>query len=199
MTDTNEQRRGLITREDARRQEREHERKTYDINREHAQRAHDRNSEFFYTANAAATKAAEVAIKAGLLMNGGSSVAMLAFIGTLASKDQLAAQQINLLAEPLICFAFGVLATVVGSCLTYFTSLAVAGFASSRLTIWEHPYIKDGPDTKRYRITAELVRWLAIISMAVSVGCFIAGVFSAKSAFEQLPQHAGTTPSGKTP
>src|SRR5262249_51534598 len=82
MTDTNEQRRGLITREDARRLEREHERRTYDINREHAQRAHDRNSEFFYTADAAATKAAEVAIKAGLLMNGGSSVAMLAFIGT---------------------------------------------------------------------------------------------------------------------
>lgn len=52
-----------------------------------AERAHDDEKEFGSAANSAAVKTAEEAIKAALLINGGSSVAMLAFIGTLVSRD----------------------------------------------------------------------------------------------------------------
>lgn len=177
----------------------DHARWKYEIDRDHAQRAHDRNSELFDTANAAAIKSAEEAIKAGILMNGGSSVAMLAFIGTLASKDQLVAQQITLLAKPMICFASGVVAAVVCACFAYLTNIAVARVLSSHVAAWEHPYVKEGPKSKRHRITAIALRWIAMFSMTVSIGCFMTGVVLAKSAFEQLPQHARTMPSANTP
>jgi hypothetical protein len=47
-----------------------------------AERAHDTETAFGVATNAAAVKNAEEAIKAALLVNGGSSVAMLAFVGS---------------------------------------------------------------------------------------------------------------------
>src|SRR6266446_6671491 len=65
-----------------------------------AERAHDVATQFGAKANEAATKAAEEAIKAVILINGGSSIAMLAFIGTLASKDLLSSAQLSQITSP---------------------------------------------------------------------------------------------------
>ena len=70
-----------------------------------AERAHDKETEFVKAANAAAVKNAE---EAALLVNGGSSVAMLAFIGTLVSRDYLSPTQIAEITKPLVWFAWGV-------------------------------------------------------------------------------------------
>jgi hypothetical protein len=68
-----------------------------------------------------------------ILVNGGSSVAMLAFVGTLASKDQQTSQQIATLTHPLIGFASGVGLAVAAACLSYLVNSAIAELAQRRM------------------------------------------------------------------
>ena len=55
--------------------------------REHALRAHDSNREELQNANAAAIEAGNIAIRSLLLINGGASVALLAFVGAVESGN----------------------------------------------------------------------------------------------------------------
>jgi hypothetical protein len=96
-----------------------------------AERAHDDEKGFGAKANEAAVKAAEEAIKAAILINGGSSVAMLAFIGTLASKELVSPFQLAAMSKPLVYFGSGLTAALIGSAAAYFTNLMIA--ASSNL------------------------------------------------------------------
>src|SRR3954453_10240257 len=80
-----------------------------------AERTHDLETAFGKAANEAAVKAGEEAIKATILINGGSSIAMLAFIGTMASKNLLSSAQLGGIATPLIFFRIGI-GCVYGCC-----------------------------------------------------------------------------------
>jgi hypothetical protein len=84
-----------------------------------AERAHDVETEFGTAANAAAIKNAEEVIKAATLINGGASVAMLAFIGTLVSRDVLSSEQLVNITKPLLYFGCGVAASIVASAAAY--------------------------------------------------------------------------------
>ena len=57
------------------------------IKMEEAQRTHDREAELHRTNLEVASKSAEVAVKTGVLVNGGAAVAVLAFIGGMLGKD----------------------------------------------------------------------------------------------------------------
>jgi hypothetical protein len=95
-----------------------------------AERVHDTETQFGAMANSAALKAAEEAIKTAILINGGSSVAMLAFIGTLASKDLLSPAPLSEITKLLICFGSGVAAAMLGAAAAYFTNLMIAGYSN---------------------------------------------------------------------
>lgn len=151
-----------------------------------AERAHDAETEFSKAANAAAVKNAEEAIKAALLINGGSSVAMLAFIGTLVSRDFLSPAQIAEITKPLMWFAWGVGASMLAAAAAYFTNLYIAGSSSRRERSYETPFTRDTPDTKRRGRLGEAFRWLGILAMISSMGCFAAGLISAQSAFKTI-------------
>src|SRR5689334_476912 len=97
-----------------------------------AERAHDAATDFGAKANESAVKAAEEAIKAAILINGGSAVAMLAFIGTIASKDLISTAQLDQIIKPLFWFGGGVASAAVGSAMAYFINLMIAG-SSNRL------------------------------------------------------------------
>jgi hypothetical protein len=174
---------------------REHVWRVEDANREDARRAHDREADFFDVNNNAAIKSGEEAIKALTLINGGSSVAMLAFIGTLASRGQYTSQQLSLISSPLIWFAAGVGLGVAASCLSYFSNRAIAQLSYTRLRTWQHPYIVGGPKTKRWAIIQATLVSLTILVALLSLASFGRGVWTAKKAFEQLPEHARTMPS----
>jgi hypothetical protein len=178
MTDTDEARRRLE-----------------DATREDAHRAHDRERDFFDVNNNAAIKSGDEAVKALTLINGGSSVAMLAFISTLASRGQYTSQQLSLISKPLIWFAAGVGLGVAAACLSYFSNRAIAHLSSTRVKTWQHPYIIDGPKTKRWQIIQAILVSLTVLVASVSLASFGLGVWTAKKAFEQLPQHARTMPS----
>jgi hypothetical protein len=68
-----------------------------------AHRAHERETEFGNAANKAAIDSGTLTVRSILLVNGGSCVAILAFIGTLATKDRF----LSAFALPLIVFRGG--------------------------------------------------------------------------------------------
>jgi hypothetical protein len=84
---------------------------------EAAARAHYAENEFGRVANKAAVDSGTETIKAIVLINGGSCVAILTFIGTLATKDKVPIG----LATPLIWFAAGLVMAVIASAFAYFT------------------------------------------------------------------------------
>jgi hypothetical protein len=151
-----------------------------------AERAHDVETAFGKSANEAAVKAGEEAIKAMILINGGSSVAMLAFIGTMASKSLLSTEQLGQISEPLICFASGLVAAMIATAASYFTNLMIASNSSRKQREYEIPFLRSTPASKRYGVAGEIFRYVAVVGAATSIGCFGWGVVEAHSAFAVL-------------
>jgi len=151
-----------------------------------AERAHDTETAFGAVTNVAAGKSAEEAIKAALLINGGSSVAMLAFLGTLVSQHVLSSQQLANAVRPLMYFGCGVAAAVIASGGAYFTNLLIADASSNKERSYEEPFIRAKPTSRKHARRAEAFRWLSIISAAASIGCFIWGLTAAGIAFSDL-------------
>jgi hypothetical protein len=151
-----------------------------------AERAHDLQTEFGNKANDAAVKAAEEVIKASILINGGSAVAMLAFIGTLASKDLLSPAQLTEITKPLLWFGFGVASAVVGAAFAYFTHLMITGSSSRQARSYDEPFLRATAASTRHKIFGEIFRWIAIVGVAGSIVCFVGGLAKAQSAFGVL-------------
>jgi hypothetical protein len=106
-------------------------RETLEMRMRAAERAHDIETAFGTANNTAAVKNGEEAIKAALLING-SSVAMLAFVGTLVSQHVLSSEPLSNAIEPLFYFGFGVVASIIASAAAYFTNLMIAGASNRR-------------------------------------------------------------------
>ena len=151
-----------------------------------AERAHDDEKEFGAAANSAAVKGAEEAIKAALLINGGSSVAMLAFIGTLVSRDVLSAPQLAAITKPLLCFGSGVATSVLAAAAAYFTNLGIAGSSTRKERSYIAPFLRTTQASRRSARLGEVFRWVGVISVTASIGCFIWGLASAEVAFRNL-------------
>lgn len=161
-----------------------------------AERAHDIENEFSKAANAAAVKNAEEAIKAAVLINGGSSVAMLAFIGTLVSRYYLTPSQIADITKPLIWFASGVGAAMIAAAASYFANLYIAGSSSRKQPSYDEPFLRGTPESKRFSRLGEIFRCSGIIAMVISIGCFGGGLVTAKYAFGKLSSAAVTAQPG---
>ena len=159
-------------------------REQYDLLIRAAEREHDNATNFAAKANEAAVKAAEEAIKAVILINGGSSVAMLAFIGTIASKHLLTSGQLAVITSPLLYFGFGVATAVVGSAMAYFTNLMMSGHSSRKRRDYKHPFLFDTPSSKRHLIVGELCRWIGIVAVTASIAHFVTRPPQASSAFK---------------
>ena len=86
----------------------------HELKREDVQRASDLHVSRVDKSNEAAIKAADAALRAGLLINGGAAVSVLAFIGSLATKELIAVPQLSRVAASLENFALGVAVAVMG-------------------------------------------------------------------------------------
>lgn len=137
---------------------------------------------------ATAVKNAEEAIKAVLLVNGGSCVSMLAFIGTLASRDLLTATQLSGAIRPLFWFGGGILAAIIASVSTYFMNVMRANASHSKKRSYIEPFILETPKARRYWIKSRVFEAFAILSVLASVGLFAAGLLSATRAFSVLAE-----------
>jgi hypothetical protein len=147
-----------------------------------AQRAHERETEFANNANKAAIDSGTLTVKSILLVNGGSCVAILAFIGTLATKYR----PISAFALPLIVFAVGAGFSILASAAGYFTNLSIADTSMYRSREYQEPFLRDNDQSNRRRFWGQVFRCLGIGFAILGVASFFIGLFFAYRAFRYL-------------
>ena len=147
-----------------------------------AQSSHKDEGEFAKAVNRAAVDSGIEAIKAILLINGGSAVAMLAFVGTLATKAQAPVH----FAPALTIFAVGVFFAVSAAGAGYFTNLSIANTSNYLKREYQEPFLRDTPKSKQHAGIGEVCRWLSVLFAGLGIGCFLLGVVFAYAAFGKL-------------
>ena len=137
------------------------------------------------------------AIKATTLINGGAAVAMLAFVGHLASI-QAKATVIMGFAEPLRLFVAGALLGVVASGVTYLAHVFYIGSLTREFRSKEAK--REGDETLASVRHNASVRWgrigqginfIVVLIVVASLFCFAFGCYIAYRAFESgIPLHS---------
>jgi hypothetical protein len=158
----------------------------HQLKREDAKGAHDTNRDFHIYVNKSTVETSNLTLRTLVLINGGAAIAVLTFLGGVASKDKVEFAQVGLVADTIKWFAIGVALAVFGMALAYLTHFATAVIASSRVNNWEHPYVTDGAKTKRWRKINRTLHVLAIIVAIASQIFFLFGMFTASNAITHL-------------
>jgi len=112
----------------------------------------------------------QAAMKAALLINGGASVAMLAFIGT-ATNNGMDSSLLLKLCFSMVMFIAGVLAVAVASGVTYLAGLTVSSENDT-----------DQSDKKTLKLWP-ILNTIAIILVVIGYVLFAAGSLNAYCAF----------------
>jgi hypothetical protein len=152
--------------------------KAYDMNIQAAHRAHDRQDALENQLNDGAFKAADMALRTVVAINGGAIIALLALIGALVGRDKINGSQIGLLISYFSWFIYGVVAGVAsmaGIFLAYFTATFSYRFRSKT---YEHPYLQNTCKSLFYGYAGIAILIAAILVGLSSVGFFVKGVTS---------------------
>jgi hypothetical protein len=160
------------------------EKERFDLNREHALRAHERALDDINAASRSAIEASNVVLRALLLINGGAVVALLAFVGALETGDGAASNDATLLVTPILWFALAVGFAVTAAGLAYVVTFLDDRLFSDIELIWEHPYVRRPP--KKTLVWRNIAHALAVaFAMASLIGFFV-GVWTVTGAIQQL-------------
>ncbi len=145
-----------------------------------AKRAWERHERTHQQLLTAALDSAREALRALFLVNGGASVALLAFLAVATGMEDATRQAVfaALATRALHWFAFGTLAAVIASGLAYLTSAAAASAISARLASQDPPYFEETPQSQRTRAVAIGLNIGAVIAGVASLGFFLAGILS---------------------
>jgi hypothetical protein len=150
----------------------------HEMKRDDAYRAFDWQDSRLRMLDQAAIKSGDAALRAGLLINGGAAISVLAFMGSLAAKDLVPISRLSRVADSLVVFAWGVIAAVVGLGLSYLTHL----FEGMHFALLKPPFTEPSPASKRnlwFRNTAHI---LAIVVFFLCIGFFVCGMISVRNA-----------------
>ena len=140
----------------------------------------DRRWAFFQTTREATFKSVDALLKTVILINGGAAVAVLAFIGSLASQGRIQMGQLSNVANSLLIFAFGVFATIIAMAFSYGTLYSTAMHTQS--------FKAHSPWVTAKRIFEVLL----LVMTAVSILLFLYGAFSVREAIVHLGPLAAT-------
>jgi hypothetical protein len=152
----------------------------YEQNVKAAERAHDKSDEFRTQVNQAAIQGGNLALRMGLIINGGAAIALLPFIGNLPTDQKRAA------AASLAYFAWGVAVATGALATAYFTNYYVARSEQSRRWQPHYPYVLDGGDTSKWRLLSQIFRGASILLGLGSLTLFMVGMLSVQAAFTKL-------------
>lgn len=145
--------------------------------RSEAERAHDRVDQQFAAMNDAAIKASSLAVRTALLINGGAAIALISFIGHLPPS------KMKTVAETIIWFAWGVVASASALVLAYFTHYSMAGFINSHQRSYDAPFVTAGATTNRWLQWKRFFHISAALCGLLSIVLFILGMFEVRDAF----------------
>jgi hypothetical protein len=140
-----------------------------DNRRRDAERAHDNEFQFSQNVNEAAVNSGNLALRTVLTINGGSALAVLAFIGNaLVKSDSNLAPKLLHVTETLVWFAGGVVIVSVAMGFAYFTNYAMASAS------------------RGWSIAANIFQIITIVLAFTSVGFFLYGMFQVRDAILKL-------------
>jgi ABC-type multidrug transport system fused ATPase/permease subunit len=150
-----------------------------------ARRAWERHERTHLQFLTASLDSAREALKALLVVNGGASVALLAFLAAATRIEDLTRQAVfaALATKALRWFAFGTLAAVMACGLAYLTAAFAASAISTRLASNDPPYFEETPESLRYKAMATGVNIGAVIAGIASLGFFLTGILKIGSIF----------------
>jgi hypothetical protein len=141
-----------------------------------AEREHDRNDALSALFNMSADNHAQAAIRIDLAINGGAAIALLAFIGNLASKDKVVPEQLSLLAKPLWWFVFGVIASGIAVTFAYLKTYLHAASVHWRKKEYTYPYIVETSKAKSRRIAGQICHLIGFLSAVIGFAFFCYGM-----------------------
>ena len=151
-----------------------------------AMRAHDVAIQRGVDARATAAESANIAIKSLTLINGGAVVALLAFVGALATNDSTQEVSIAALIVSIWWFAIGVGLSATTAALAYLVNMLDADIISSESLTWEHPFVEQSK-MSRVLFWIRTGVHLAALATALSViVVFFFGVGSVSAALSEL-------------
>jgi hypothetical protein len=151
-----------------------------------AERAHDRNDEMADIFNQSADKNSQAAIRIVLAINGGAAIALLAFVGGLASRTNCDPRQLSIITNQLKWFAYGVLVSCLAAASAYIATYCGAGDRMLREYIWEHPFILEDKKSRQYRRVGWGFHLIGFISAIVGVVIFAYGLYKVQKAVGAL-------------
>lgn len=151
----------------------------------YAEHAHDRSKELQFKLIDAATRDAQEAMKVALAINGGAAIAVLAFLGAVASREVWVLVLIRDLFYSLFWFAAGVFSASVTAACAYFSNSLYAASHNNMAQDYKYPYVHETDQSKR---KFKLARWFnragigfAMISLiAFVVGAVLVAVGASK-------------------
>jgi hypothetical protein len=145
-----------------------------------AQRAHETLTEFTRQNFEAAFRSGQIALRTVVLVNGGAIVAVLFFLGIIATKVTVA--QMSDVAHSLIWFGAGIVFGLVALTSAYLTNLYDANVGTSISHTWEYPYTKPGRYTPYFVQMSRFAHLAAVATAAASMLFFLIGVWDVRSA-----------------
>jgi hypothetical protein len=151
-----------------------------------AERAHDRNDQMADIFNQSADKNSQAAIRMVLAINGGAAIALLAFIGGLASRTNLDLRQLSIVTYQLKWFVFGVLLSGVAAASAYVTTYCGAGDRLLRDYTWDNPYVLENRKSRRFRHMRLGFHLLGFISAIAGLIIFAYGMHKVQVAIGTL-------------
>lgn len=122
---------------------------------------------------AAALDNANFAIKSTMLINGGASIAILAFIGQLHEGGKEEFDLANLLMESLVYFAIGAGISSMAMVCAYFANYFYFSSAQTMSISNKYPYIHNNFTSNRWNNTAIFFHVLGIVFVIMSISIFI--------------------------
>jgi len=134
------------------------------------QRPPDRQWEFFQSTREAAFKSMDALLRTLILIHGGAAVAILAFVGGLASQNRIQMAQLSNVTNSIIIFAFGVLGAIVAMLLNYCTLYSTAMHTQS--------FKGHSP----WATAKKLAEIISIAITQISILLFIYGSFAVRDA-----------------
>ena len=142
---------------------------------------------FSTSLNDSIIKSGDAALRACLLINAGAAVAILAFMGSVISRDATASHKVIVEVAPgLNWFAGGVLAAVVAMGLTYVVHFLTGLYVKSQEKVWTHPYVVPGKRTALWGALKVVTHWVTILLAFLSVGLFVWGLVVVERAVTSL-------------
>jgi hypothetical protein len=145
--------------------------------KEAAERAHERSDQYMLQMNKAVLKNAETVVRSLILINGAAAISVMTFVGALAAKPSVPANQISGIARGLEWFAGGALAATLTAAFAYLTNYLYVSTEQKRTRDYENPYLHENGTSNRRLWWAEVCHYLAIAAVVVSFCGFAGGIW----------------------